>query len=74
MLPFKLPCFGALLSSFANNDQEVLRQHKGHTFSFVPKLLLFVVEEMTKVYVEQLKKQKKSKKQLFDKEMGRMHI
>lgn len=54
MLPFKLPCFGALLSSLANNDQEVLCEHKGHTLSLVPELLLFVVEEMAKVYVEQL--------------------
>lgn len=54
MLPFKLSCFCALLRSFANNDQEVLCEHKGHTFSLVPKLLLFVVKEMAKVYVEQL--------------------
>lgn len=54
MLPLKLPRLGALLSSFANNDQEVLREHKGDSFSLVPKLLLFVVEEMAEVYVEQL--------------------
>lgn len=52
MLPFELPRFGALLSSFANHNQEVLRKHKGHTLSLVPELLLFVVEEMAKVYVE----------------------
>lgn len=62
VLPFELPCFGALLSSFANNNQEVLCEHKGHAFSLVPKFLLFVVEEMAKVYVEQLWKRKKSKK------------
>lgn len=62
MLPFELPSFGALLSSFANNNQEVLCEHEGHTFSLVPKLLLFVVEEMAKVYVEQLWKHNKSKK------------
>lgn len=54
VLPFKLPRFGALLSSFANHNQEVLRKHKGHALPLVPKLLLFVVEEMAKVYVEQL--------------------
>lgn len=62
VLPFELSCFGALLSSFANNDQEVLREHKGHAFSLVPKLLLFVVKEMAKVYVEQLWKHTNSKK------------
>lgn len=54
LLPFKLPRLGAFLSSFADNDQEVLGQHKRHTFSLVAKLLLFVVEEMAKINVEQL--------------------
>lgn len=54
VLPFKLPCFGALLSSFANDDQEVLCEHEGHALPLVAKLLLFVVEEMAEVYVEQL--------------------
>lgn len=53
-LPFKLPRFGALLRSFANNNQKVLREHKGDALPLVPKLLLFVVKEVTKVYVEQL--------------------
>lgn len=54
VLPFKLSCFGALLSSFANHNQEVLCKHKGHALSLVAKLLLFVVKEMAKIYVKQL--------------------
>lgn len=53
-LPFKLPCFGAFLSSFADDDQEVLCQHKGNAFSLVAELLLFMVEEVAEVDVEQL--------------------
>lgn len=53
-LPLELPCFCTLLGSFTDDDQKVLCEHEGHSFPLVAKLLLFVVEKMTKVYVEQL--------------------
>lgn len=69
MLPFELSCFGALLSSFADDNQKVLREHEGNAFSLVPKLLLFVVKEMAKVYVKQLKTQKKQEIKYLPKEI-----
>lgn len=52
--PFELSGFCTLLRSFADDDQEVLRENKRDPLSLVPELLLFVVEEMAEVDVEQL--------------------
>lgn len=52
--PLKLLGLGGLLDSFTNDDEEVLSQHKRNSLPFVAKLFLLVIQEVTKVNVEQL--------------------
>lgn len=54
MTPLKLLGLGGLLNSFTNDDEEVLSQHKGNSLPLVAKLFLLVIQEVTKVNVEQL--------------------
>lgn len=59
--PLKLFGLCALLGSFADDNQEVLRQYKGHSLSLVAKFLLLVIQEMAKIYVKQLKESRKNR-------------
>lgn len=52
--PLKLFGLGALLHTFTDDDQEVLRKNERNTLPFIAKLLLFVIQKMTKVNVEEL--------------------
>lgn len=55
--PLKLLGLGGLLNSFTDDDEEVLSQNEGNSLSLVPKLLLLVIQEMTKVNVEELEEE-----------------
>lgn len=57
MRPLKLLGLGGLLNSFTNDDEKVLSQHKRNSLPLVAKLFLLVIQEVTKVNVEQLEKQ-----------------
>lgn len=57
MTPLKLLGLGGLLNSFTNDDEEVLSQHKRNSLPLVAKLFLLVIQEVTKVNVEQLEEQ-----------------
>lgn len=57
MRPLKLLGLGGLLNSFTDDDEEVLSQHKRNTLPLVAKLFLLVIQEVTKVNVEQLEEQ-----------------
>lgn len=54
MRPLKLLGLGGLLNSFTDDDEEVLSQHERNALPLVTKLLLLVVQKVTKVDVEQL--------------------
>lgn len=54
MTPLKLLGLGGLLNAFTNDDEEVLSQHKRNSLPLVAKLFLLVIQEVTKVNVEQL--------------------
>lgn len=53
-VPLKLLGLGTLLHSFANDNKEVLCEDKGDTLTLITKLLLFMVQKMSKVDMEQL--------------------
>lgn len=57
MRPLELLRLGRLLNSFTDDDEEVLRQDKGDTLPLVPELLLLVIQEVTKVNVEELQEE-----------------
>ena len=52
--PLKLLGLGGLLHSFADDDEEVLREDEGDAFPLITKLLLLVVQEVAEVNVEEL--------------------
>lgn len=54
MRPLKLLGLGGLLDSFTDDDEEVLGQHERNPLPLVTKLLLLVIQEVSKVDVEQL--------------------
>lgn len=58
MRPLKLLSLSRLLDSFTDDNEEVLSQDKGNSLPLVPKLLLLMVQEVTKVNVEQLEEEK----------------
>lgn len=60
-VPLKLFGLCTLLGSLADDDEKVLRQHKGHSLSLVAKFLLLMIQEMAKINVKQLEKRKKRK-------------
>lgn len=66
--PFKLFGLRALLGSLADDDEEVLRQHERDSLPLVAKFLLLVIQEMSKIYVEQLEKKQSEGYQLYQKE------
>lgn len=51
-VPFKLFGLCALLGSFADDDEKVLCQNKGHSLSFVAKLLFLMIQEMAEIYMK----------------------
>lgn len=53
-VPLKLFGLCTLLGALADDDEEVLRQDKGHPLSLVAKFLLLVIQKMTKIYMKQL--------------------
>ena len=53
-IPVKLFGLGTLLAALADDEKEVLSKDEGNSLSLVAKLLLLVVQEVTKVYMEQL--------------------
>lgn len=55
--PLKLLGLGGLLNSFTDDNEEVLSQHKRNSLPLVAKLFLLVIQEVTKVDVEQLEEQ-----------------
>lgn len=61
MRPLKLLSLSRLLDSFTDDNEEVLSQNKGNSLPLVPKLLLLMVQEVTKVDVEQLEEEEKEK-------------
>lgn len=63
MRPLKLLGLGRLLDSFTDDDEEVLSQNEGNSLPLVPKLLLLVVQEVTKVDVEQLEEEDEKKEE-----------
>lgn len=52
--PVKLFGLGALLHTFTDDDQEVLRENERNSLPFITKLLLFMIQKMTKVNVKEL--------------------
>lgn len=60
--PLELLGLGGFLDAFTNDDEEVLSKDKGYTLPLVAKFLLLVIQEVTKVNVEQLEE--------ADKELG----
>lgn len=61
-VPLKLFGLCALLGSLADDDEEVLCQYKGHSLSLVAKFLLLMIQEMAKIYMEQLDESRTKKK------------
>lgn len=55
--PLKLLGFSRLLNTFTDDYEEVLSQDKGNAFPLVAKLLLLMIQEVTKVNVEQLEEE-----------------
>lgn len=55
-IPLKFLGLGTLLHSFADDDQEILCEDKGDALTLITKLLLLMVEKMSKVYMEQLQR------------------
>lgn len=51
-LPLKLFGLHTLLGSLADDNEKVLRQHKGHAFSLVAKLLLLMIQKVAKIYMK----------------------
>lgn len=66
MRPLELLGLGRLLDSFTNNNEEVLSQNEGNSLPLVPKLLLLVIQEVTKVDVEQLEEEKEEEAELSE--------
>lgn len=60
MRPLKLLGLGRLLNSFADDDEEVLGQHKRNPLPLVTKLFLLVIQEVSKVDVEQLEEREEA--------------
>lgn len=54
--PLKLSGLCVLLCSFTDHDQEILRQNKRHTFPFIAKFFLLVIQKVPKIYMKQLSK------------------
>ncbi len=61
---------GRLLNSFTDDDEKVLSQNEGNSLPFVPKLLFLMIQEVTKVDVEQLEEEKQEKEEEGEDELG----